>query len=554
MKTIKKITARFVILALLTGLVSANFLTAEAKTTPQGQTVGTALFYTQNKNGEQILVSQIPVKQMEKDMENGKINDTVYNYSVLDRYVTTVHQEAQGFTVPEFIEYAKNLSTVPSMKSLNLTFNTQDKIRFWEIDQAGYDELDTYTWQQLYGTTRYNFPLLYYYWNYTTQDYYDPKGQMSRAEVIDYIFKNGEPTAFRLSVRSFSQRYLITDEKYGTDYNMENYWQDTGRMDNERTIRMMMPMTKDDLYNATPTASDSRYWVGNILLNMSNAPDISPLGNVEAPSAVMTEDDDNYYIRFSCATDGATVYYNQNSISPSYTPTYAYSGQAVVVPKSYFPNGTVTITAHAVKDGYTDNGVKTLTLKSGGTENAAAKLTDVSTSAWYYNAVNYVMKNGLFDAVGDSAFGPDENMSRAMLVTALYRMTGFPAVMNKPQFTDVSSDAAYADAVVWAYKNNIVSGVSDTSFDPDGNITREQFAAMLYRYAAFSKKNIATEGDTSAFSDAGNISGWASNAMSWALGNKLINGMGDGTVAPQGTATRAQAAQILMNFIKVSEL
>ena len=215
------------------------------------------LFYAVNDKGEDVLVSHITVSEMDADLQAGKINEANHNYALLDRYVTTVHQEAQGFTVPEFVQYAQSKSSLAQLRTIPLTFAGKDEMAFWEIDQTGYDDMDTYTYQDLYGVSRYNFPLLYEYWNYRTQDYGDPQGKMTRDEVVNYIFKHGEPEVFLLSVRAFSQRYIATDEKYGTgDFNMENLWQTMGRLDAERTIRMMMPMTEADLRSKTPTASN----------------------------------------------------------------------------------------------------------------------------------------------------------------------------------------------------------------------------------------------------------------------------------------------------------
>lgn len=524
--------------------------TASAKTMPSGQTVGDVLFYITNAAGERILVSEIPVSEMEADMEAGLIDDTLHNYSLLDRYITTLHQEAQGFSVPDFVAYAQGKSTLPSMRDLKLSFVGNDVVKFWEIDQTGFDDMDTYTWNQIYGVQRYDFPLLYKYWDYGTQDYYDPAGKMTRDEVVDYIFKNGEPETFLLSVRAFSQRYMVTDDKYGTgDYNMENCWQERGLLDNERTIRVMKPMTKDELYNKTSTAADTRYWTANILLSMETAPPVASLGTVSAPTATMTEDEDNYYIRFCCDTKGAAILYNHNFISPSYTPTEPYEqGTPVIVPKSYFPDGTVTMTARAVKDGYTDQGVSTLTLKPVGKETGWTNpFTDVSSGKWYYGAVSYVMKKALFDATSSKTFEPDSPMTRRMLVTALYRLEGSPSVSINYPFTDVSLSSTYGDAVQWAYENGIVKGMSDMTFGPDLSITREQITAMLMRYAQYKGEDVTAGGKLTNFTDSGRISGYAKDAMAWAVGKNLINGMGDGTVAPKGTATRAQVAQILLN-------
>jgi len=533
--------------ALLFVFILSILPAAYAKTSPAGQTVDQVLFYITNSNGEEILVSQIPVTEMEADLKAGKIDATVHNYSLLDRYVTTLHQEAQGFSVGEFVTYAQSKSTISALKSLKLTFNGGDKISFWEIDQTGYDDMDTYTYNDLYGVARYNFPLLYQYWNYTTQDYYDPAGKLSRDEVIDYIFKNGEPEVFLLSVRAFSQRYLLTSEKYNTgDYNMENVWYNQGLMDNERTIRMMKPMTEDELRSMTSTAADTRYWVANIMLDMQASPTVTSLGSVAAPTATMTEDATNYYIYFTCATQGATILYNHNTFSTSYTPTSPYGDTPVIVPKADFKDGTVIMTARAVKEGYTDAGVVTLTLTSSGTETGSYdRFTDVKESDWSYDAVEYVSERNLIDPTSSTTFSPGSPMTRRMLVEALYRLSGSPDVSAASPFTDASTAS-----VIWAYENEVVNGTSATTFTPDGEITREQIAAMMYRYVRLTGGDLSASGDISAFADAAQISAWAETELRWAVGRALINGTGDGNVAPQGTATREQVAQILLNFSK----
>ena len=528
---------------------------AEAKTTPSGQTVGTVLFYITNAKGEEILVSHVAVSEMEADMAAGRIDDTLHNYSLLDRFVTTLHQEAQGFTVPEFIDYAKSKSSADAIRALPLALSGASLIRFWEIDQTGYDELDTYTFDDLYGVPRYNFPMLYEYWDYTRQDYYDPAGKMTRAEVVDHIFKNGVPEVFILSVRAYSQRYMVTDEKFGTDYNMENYWSTLGLLDNERTMRVMKPMTRDELYNKQPTAADTRYWTANIRLDMQDTPGIPPLGKVEAPTAVMTEDAKNYYIRFASATPYATILYNHNFGSPSYTPTSPYGDGAVVVPKEYFKSGTVTMTARAVKDGYTDAGVVTLTLKPSGAEEnpeaAGSIWPDVKEDAWYFDAVSHVMSRSLFDAPNGN-FSPEAPMTREMFAVALYRHAGKPEVTEFTDFTDVTTGTPLSAAVSWAYDAGVVNGMGDGSFAQGASITREQIAAMLYRYAAYRYEDISVRGNLNAFSDAMSVSVWAVDAVGWTIGMRVINGMGDGTVAPQGTATRAQVAQMLLNYDNIN--
>ncbi|MCD7947632.1 MAG: S-layer homology domain-containing protein [Oscillospiraceae bacterium] len=169
--------------------------------------------------------------------------------------------------------------------------------------------------------------------------------------------------------------------------------------------------------------------------------------------------------------------------------------------------------------------------------------TDVAEADWYYGAAQYAGENGLIDPCAGGAFDGDTQMTRLTLAQALYRLAGSPAVTGESPFSDTADPA-----VCWAYQNNVVNGVSDTAFDPDGSVTREQVATMLFRYEAWSGGDTTARGDTTVFTDAGKISDWASDALSWANGESLINGMGDGTVAPQETATRAQVAQILVNM------
>lgn len=174
--------------------------------------------------------------------------------------------------------------------------------------------------------------------------------------------------------------------------------------------------------------------------------------------------------------------------------------------------------------------------------------TDVQESGWFYDAVAYVYGNGLMNGMTDTAFAPGVTMTRGMLVTILYRMAGSPSVSGAAGFGDVPAGAYYADAVAWAAANGIVTGYDADTFAPDAPITREQLAAILYRCAGASGDNAALDG----FTDAASVSGYASGAMAWAVDAGLITGMGDGTLAPQGSATRAQTAVILMRFAETA--
>ena len=174
--------------------------------------------------------------------------------------------------------------------------------------------------------------------------------------------------------------------------------------------------------------------------------------------------------------------------------------------------------------------------------------TDVAPEDWYFDAVKYVYVNGLFKGVTATTFQPNANMTRGMLVTVLYRLAGEPAVVGTSEFKDVSSDAYYDQAVRWAKVNGIVTGVTEETFQPDGNITREQMAAILYRYAKYAGMDVSARADLSSYADAGQISDYAKEAMSWAVAMGLISGRSATTLAPTGCATRAEVATILMRY------
>ena len=180
----------------------------------------------------------------------------------------------------------------------------------------------------------------------------------------------------------------------------------------------------------------------------------------------------------------------------------------------------------------------------------ADRYTDVDKAAWYYEAVEYALEKGLFVGTSETTFSPNTVMSRAMLVTVLWRMEGEPAVTSANSFTDVAADAWYAKPVLWANENNIVSGYGDGLFGPNDNITREQMAAILNRYAGFKGYDVSAADNLAAYTDAGHVSDWALASIKWAVGEKLITGMTTTTLVPQGNATRAQVASILMRYIE----
>lgn len=176
------------------------------------------------------------------------------------------------------------------------------------------------------------------------------------------------------------------------------------------------------------------------------------------------------------------------------------------------------------------------------------KYTDVNTAAWYHEGVDYAIKNGLMEGVGSNLFAPDATTTRAMVVTILYRLDGEPAVTKDIKFGDVPAGTWYTDAVNWAADNGIVDGYGNGKFGPDDTITREQMAAILYRYASYKGYSVSDLANLTGYTDAASVSEWASTAMRWAVAEGLIEGTNATTLSPSGDSTRAQVATILMRF------
>ncbi|MCD8391269.1 MAG: S-layer homology domain-containing protein, partial [Firmicutes bacterium] len=178
------------------------------------------------------------------------------------------------------------------------------------------------------------------------------------------------------------------------------------------------------------------------------------------------------------------------------------------------------------------------------------KFTDVDTSLWYHEYIDYALENGLMNGISDTTFEPNTATTRGMIVTILYRLEGEPTANSASDFTDVVSGAWYADAVAWAAENGIVNGYDNGKFGADDTITREQTAAILYRYAGYKGYDTSASGDITAYTDADAVSGYAVTAMQWAVGTGLIAGKEDNTLSPQSGATRAETAAMLARFIE----
>ena len=180
----------------------------------------------------------------------------------------------------------------------------------------------------------------------------------------------------------------------------------------------------------------------------------------------------------------------------------------------------------------------------------ALPFTDVKSGNWFYDAVKYAYAQGLMTGTSATTFAPNGTMNRAMIVTVLYRLEKSPAVTGASKFTDVPAGQWYSDAVAWAAANKIVNGYDETTFGPMNAVTREQMAAILFRYAQVKGlENVTLEENLNRFPDQNKISAYAIPALQWAVGQKIINGNADGTLDPTGTATRAQVAQIFTNLL-----
>ena len=186
----------------------------------------------------------------------------------------------------------------------------------------------------------------------------------------------------------------------------------------------------------------------------------------------------------------------------------------------------------------------------GGADCPLWDFTDLNVNAWYHDGVHFCIDEGLMEGYGNGLFGPNDTLSRAQLCQIIYNMEGQPATSGSSVFADVADGAWYADAVTWAAENGIVGGYGNGKYGPDDPITREQLAAILWRYAKYKGYDVSVGEDTNilSYTDVADLSEYAIPAMQWACGAGVIEGVTDSTLVPQGDATRAQAAVMLMRF------
>ena len=284
--------------------------------------------------------------------------------------------------------------------------------------------------------------------------------------------------------------------------------------------------------------------------------EVSGTQDYVAPSSGSGSSSTNYNVTVNAATNGTVTADKKTAakgttVTITATPSTGYVVDSVkVVDKD---GKAVDVTAKDGKYSFVMPAsavTVTATFKAETPAPSGLPFTDVKEGDWFYGAVKYAYENGLMNGTGETTFAPNGTMNRAMIVTVLYRLEKSPAVTTAAKFTDVPAGQWYSDAVAWAAANNIVNGYDETTFGPMNAVTREQMAAILFRYEQYKGMDTVTlEDNLAKFPDKDKISGYAVPALNWAVGQKVINGNADGTLDPTGTATRAQVAQIFTNLL-----
>lgn len=294
--------------------------------------------------------------------------------------------------------------------------------------------------------------------------------------------------------------------------------------------RLTLTVTAKDISDATVTAnlrSSSAYYTGK---------DITPVVIVTDSQTGKTLTEGKDY----------TVTYVDAKANPVDSLVDIGSYKIVVTGKGNY-TGAVSLNFNIVQRPAASSDETETAPCDGGISCPSRRFTDVNTKLWYHEAIDFVLVNGLMNGVSSTSFQPNGFTTRGMIVTILYRLEGSPAASTS-SFADVAENQYYAKAVAWANANGIVMGYSSTTFGPNDPITREQMAAILYRYAAYKGYDVLAREKLTRFSDNDAISDYAIDAMSWAYAKGLVAGEGNNILNPRGYATRAEIATILMRF------
>lgn len=222
-------------------------------------------------------------------------------------------------------------------------------------------------------------------------------------------------------------------------------------------------------------------------------------------------------------------------------------GSALTTGHRYLAGTEVTLVVFSQEAQWMGEGQWTVTAGDPVNPPVTMPFTDVAPGAWYYDDVAYVYEHKLFDGVTSTSFNPSGKMQRCMMTTVLHRLAGKPAVSYAPLFTDILDGQWYTEGTIWAGQREVVTGVGGGKFSPFANITRQEIAVILYRYAGQMGYNVGQSADLSRFGDSGTVASWGQEAVSWAVGTGILNG-NNGFLLPYGDATRAEVSAMLHRF------
>ena len=416
---------------------------------------------------------------------------------------------------------------------------------------------------------------------YTVKVYEIVEGAYTEVDSIDIIVSGNSGSEAPMTVKATN--LVLTGDKAA------NYTVTTEEIETEVNADMLVTVSVA-AENGTVTGSGTYLKGSNITLTAVPNSGYKFSGWYVNNSSVSTENtytftadsDISLTAKFSKKSSGGG---GGGSVATTYTVKFETNGGSEIANVKVARNKTVTEPSEPTKDGYTFDGwytdkelktaydfdtkvTKSITLYAKWTERAVEPtepteptkpvdseknvFTDVSENDWFASAVKYALDNKLMNGVSDTEFAPNDNLTRAMLVTILYRAENEPAVNKSIPFNDVDMGSYYANAVIWAKQNGIVSGYTETEFAPNDNITREQIAAIMHRYAQYKGYDVTASDETNItnYADYANISNYAQSAMLYAVSKGLINGKTDTTLNPQDNATRAEIATILQRFIE----
>ena len=342
-------------------------------------------------------------------------------------------------------------------------------------------------------------------------------GKTKYTVTLDYA--DGETANSLYTVTEGTELTLPTPSRSG--YTFEGWYDGSSRVSSPYKVTKDVILTAEWDYNGSSSSSGSTRYTVSVEDTDNGSVKVSPTRASKGSTVTVTvKPDEGYELDELTVTDK--------------------NGDSVRIIKS---NGKYTFKMPASK--VTVEAVFTAVEP----EPEGLPFTDVTSGDWFYDAVAYVYDKGMMEGTTDTTFAPAMNLTRSMIAQVLYNLEERPEAPGAAGFPDVAADAWYADAVNWAAAQGIVKGYDTGAFGPEDSVTREQLAAILYRYAQ-AKGYDTTQGGMAVreFSDSASISDWAQEAMAWAVNAQVLSGKGNGVLDPQGTATRAEVAQMLMNF------